>query len=832
MRPAAPHPADFAGTPAPGDAAPVWRAALACAVGIAALYLIYRAYVDGSFAGGISGWRSGERSRMYRLFFGSLVAAVAVVLARPKLAHRVLSLALLLWIVVAFGPTAVASVAAIAAASATLGRRMLRAIAPTAADPLTAVTAGAVAIAAFVGATAALRWHWPAAYGVALATVFVLLRTDLAALSRAFRRWWAPRTAPLKIESLLPWTLLGAVVTVHVAVAARPEVGVDALAMHLQVAMEMARDHRFRFDATRHVWAVMPLGADWIYAVAFQFAGEAGAKLANLAALLLLLAWIVRFGSPDGGTLAPAAIVAAALFASMPLAFAETGSLFIENYWAALLLGATFAGERAVRERSHGWALAAFWLSAGAMQAKVIALLWVAPLLLAVIVALRGRLRALGGRELAAIGLAAVVLAWPYANAWWRTGNPVFPFMNTLFRSPLFDIDAAFNNARYNSPLTWRSGYDVVVHSGRFLEGSGGAAGLHWLVLFPAVFVLVRRDQLRAVVAPLALAACFFVATWQQQSYLRYLYPAFALLAAVGARIVAPGHRAGGVLALSGATLLAAANLALMPAGGWWNATFCLRCGFDPGARARYIATYADQRPVVDWLNANAPGTVVGWLRTEFVGPAGLVSPHWRASWHDYPAWRELREMATPEDLAEFARRRSTMLFLLPQAGADASPMDRVISEFRDRYTTPVLVSGNTQLARWADTADRRLVELPAGLEQLRHNAGVDRTGPRVVFAPRGLAWLELPDPAPTLLSYTVNADCAAGSGRGIVEAAWLDSRGSVQYADSRLVACREDGVGTSGSFFAPRGARGLRVYVGSAGEASFALSAFTVSQR
>jgi hypothetical protein len=516
----------------------------------------------------------------------------------------------------------------------------------------------------------------------------------------------------------------------------------------------------------------------------------------------------------------------------MPLAFAETGSLFIENYWAALLLAATFAGERAVRERSRGWALAALWLSAGAMQAKVIALLWVAPLLLAVIVALRGRLRALGGRELVALALAATVLAWPYANAWWRTGNPVFPFMNTVFRSPLFDIGEAFNNARYNSPLTWRSWYDVVVHSGRFLEGSGGAAGLHWLVLFPAVFLLVRRDQLRAVVAPLVLAACFFVATWQQQSYLRYLYPAFALLAAIGARIVVPGHRAGSALALSGATLLVAANLALMPAGGWWNATFCLRCGFDREARARYIATYADQRPVVDWLNANAPGTVVGWLRTEFAGPAGLASPHWRASWHDYLAWRELREMTTPEDLAEFARRRATMLFLLPQTSADASPMERVIAEFRDRYTAPVLVSGNTQLARWADTPDRRLIELPADLERVQHNPGVERVGPRVVFAARGLAWLELPDPAPTLLSYAITADCDTGSGRGIIQAAWLDGEGSVQYADSRLVACRDDGVGTSGSFFAPTGARGLRVYVGSAGEASFALSAFTVSQR
>ena len=195
-----------------------------------------------------------------------------------------------------------------------------------------------------IGATAALRWHWPAAYAVALAGVFVvLLRSDLTALGDELRDWWAPRAATVRVDGLLPWALLAAVVAVQVAVAARPEVGTDALAMHLEIAIEMARDHRFRFDVTRHVWAVMPLGADWIYAAAFQFGGEAAARLANLGALLLLLAWIVRLGA-GGDRASPPAVVAAALFASAPLAFAETGSLFIENWWTALLLAAACTG--------------------------------------------------------------------------------------------------------------------------------------------------------------------------------------------------------------------------------------------------------------------------------------------------------------------------------------------------------------------------------------------------------------------------------------------------------------------------------------------------------
>ena len=64
------------------------------------------------------------------------------------------------------------------------------------------------------------------------------------------------------------------------------------------------------------------------------------------------------------------------------------------------------------------------------------------------------------------------------------------------------------------------------------------------------------------------------------------------------------------------------------------------------------------------------------------------------------------------------------------------------------------------------------------------------------------------------------------------MQAAWVDGNERLLAADTPYIACRGDGTGATGPFFAPVGARGLRLYVGSAGEASFALSAFTVSQR
>jgi hypothetical protein len=806
-----------------------WRAWIGFAICIAFATLLRGAYVDGRFVS-LAAWQSGQKHEMWNVSAWALAAAVAAVVGSPRIAHRVIALGLGVWAVIAFGPVALAAAALLGAVAAVVGARLQRAFGIPVADPLTATLSGAVVIAAVIAVTAPLKIHWPATYALAFAACLAGFRGDGLAIRRWLSAWWAPRPRATARLAFLPHALLATVVALHVAVAARPEVGHDALAMHLQIAAQLAHDHRFAYDVERHVWAVMPLAGDWLYAAAYQLGGESAAKAVNLGAFLLLLALIARLAqgrsAPNGA--APVALVA--LFASMPLAFAETSSLFIENYWAALLLGATAAAERAAREKSLDWALASLWLAAGAMQAKVIGVLWIAPLLLALAWMLRDRWRALDRRHVAFALAALVVLAWPYANAWWRTGNPVFPFVNTVFRSPYFDTDTAFNNAAYNASLTWRTWYDIVVDSGRFLEGTPGAPGVHWLLLFPALLVLVRRSQLAAVLPLLGLAALFFVAVYLQQSYLRYLYPAFALLTAVAGRIVAPLPLARGPIAFVAALPLVALNLPLMPSGGWWNAGFCRACGFDASARARHVARFAEQRPLVDWLNANAPAARVGWMRSEYAGPAGFTGSMWRASWHDFPAWRELRTFTTPEQMAAFAERRGSDFFVLPRRD-DASAFGQAIGGFRDRYTTAILASGDTLLARWADVPQRRRVTLPDELDRMARNQFVTLEAGRVAFAPRGLAWLELVLESRSL-TYRIVADCAPGEGRGVVNFTWLDEDGTRLSEQSQVYACADDGRVAEASVIAPVRARRCRVYVGSAVDQPFALRSFTLSAR
>ncbi|HEY5308304.1 MAG TPA: hypothetical protein VIK97_07345 [Casimicrobiaceae bacterium] len=797
-----------------------------CVVAVAALWL---AHIDGKFVS-IPGWLEGEQPQMWSLFCGTLIAGIGIVLARPRTAHRVLAVGLLGWSVVAFGPAGVAAVAFLATTACFIGLALLRLLRMDSADLLAGVSIGATAIAAVLAATAAMRIHWPATYALAAGLTIGLLRGEWSRVRSGLLAWWAARPRDCSRTDLLALALLVALAAVHVAVAARPEVGHDALSVHLQIATDMVRDHRFRFDVGAHVWAVMPLGADLLYAAAFQVGGEAAAKATNLAAFGLLVAWIARLARGNERVPCAIATALAAVFASMPLAFAETSTLYIENYWAAMLIGATALAERAVREHDADWGLACLWLAAGALQAKVIGVLWVIPLALALAWALRARLRTFDRRQFAALVAVLAVAAWPYLNAAMRTGNPVFPFMNALFRSPWFDTTQSFNNTRFNAPLTWHTWYDLVVDSGRFLEGAGGAPGLQWLFLFPACLVLLRRAQWPSVLPLLALAGVFFVATWTQQSYLRYLYPALALLTVVAARILAPTVLNRGIIAFAAAVPLVAVNLQLMPSGGWWNSSFCLACSYNPDARARYADHYAEQRRLVAWLNANAPDARVGWLRLDFAGPAGLTGPVWLVSWHDWQAWKEVVDFTTADEFAAYARKRGTDFFILPRFDGP-TPFERAIVEFRDRYTTPIRVSGGSVLARWADLPDRRRLSLPKDFDPASHNAGVVREPERITFAPRGLYWSEFPLDS-RAVTYQITPACSPGAGRGVVNLVWLDDHGETLRDDTQYYACSDNHQIIESSEVAPPHAERVRVFVGSAVDAPFALSMFTLSAR
>jgi hypothetical protein len=330
------------------------------------------------------------------------------------------------------------------------------------------------------------------------------------------------------------------------------------------------------------------------------------------------------------------------------------------------------------------------------MQAKLIGLVWIAPLVLCVgYVVLRkaGGLRAVDRRALVLMLLATALAAWPYANAWFRTGNPVFPFMNALFRSPYFDVAESFTNPLYVVSLRPESIYDLFVSSGRFIEGLDGAAGFHWLLLLPLiVFGFVGRRP-AAWWFCLSLAVLFFVVVFSQQAYLRYLLPFFFLITVLGGWALgdfSPTRTRRMALLLVGG-LLCLLNLQFRVAGGLINGTLCLPCSIESHARAEYVATYLPDRTVAAYLNDALPDARVGFFAVNGPGASGYVGYSRAANWHDVDVYTALRSAGSAEDVLALARRfRLTHAVFLEPFAEGKDPPIPAVSAFRDKYTSPV----------------------------------------------------------------------------------------------------------------------------------------------
>jgi len=542
-----------------------------------------------------------------------------------------------------------------------------------------------------VGAAAGLKMHFAPVYAFLLLAPLGLAWRDVR--STADKLWLAASTPRTHSRTELAWLVLALVVyVVHVFLVARPEVSYDASTMHLQIAALMAEEHRFRFDATRYAWALMPLGADWAYSVAYMLAGETAARGANLAFATILCAVVFQLARRHSSR--EMALASVVLMASTPLAFAETSSLYIENLWTAFLMASLLVALefRLHRVTGAGALPVLALLAAGAMQCKVIGAIWLAPLLLAVLWYARhaSSPRLPRARGVLVMMLAAVLGLWPYANAWLRSGNPVFPFMNTVFRSPLASTTESFDNPLYRAPLLPWSPYEIVVQSHRFIEGVDGAAGFHWLLLMPLVLVLLIRRRVGEHWLCAGLGAAFFVGVFTQQAYLRYLYPAFALLAVLGAWALSEfgNRRVTRIAVLVAGGILCGLHVRLVYTANWTTSQLCIGCAFDRHSRDAFTAYYMPDRRVAEYLNGNLHDARVGFLMLHGPSPAGFTGYSRSSNWHDTRFYWRVAAAATVEDIEALVREFKLTHIVYRTSRPDLETP--VIIEFREKRSKPV----------------------------------------------------------------------------------------------------------------------------------------------
>lgn len=644
------------------------------------------------------GWFShGERWRTaahldYFAGFLAFVLGVLALAARRRWRALPVGVASAVVMAAAFGQLgALATVVWFALSCVLLGRLVLRRW-PEVGD----VECGLVGMVGH-GTVVGLLVAWPVnhagVYALLLTLPMWFARADAAALLRRGRDWFVterrPGAAGLGDEAVA--AAVAAIALVHLLVVAMPETGHDALVSHLLMPARIAFRSVWEFDVATHAWCVMPALGDWLYTIGYVLAGESGARLVNLACVLLL-GRLVFDAARWLGAERVAALCAVLVFLTTPLTLTETSSLFIEGMWSCCVVGAALAVVRAVArgtaasERS-GLLVVAGVLAGGGMSAKLVTLLSLP--LLALLLAARWRTwwpehrRALAGAMVAL----AVVGSQPYVRAWWLTGNPVFPFFNGVFRSPYFPQENFAAPDVFARGTTWDVLYRMTFDSGRYLEASAGAAGFQWLLLVvPAVLGFSVVGHRRALVlAGFAAATLWLV--FSQTAYLRYVFPTFAIASALAGAAVAgalPRTR-GGLLLVGSVVATVVLNLVCFTTGGYNHQV--------------HLPVLLGERAALDHLAVRQPLRVAERLVNELnreMTPVALFGPAMAAdlradvlvpNWYCHTFAAEVRAATTAEALGELLAGRRVRHLLLVDGWEDEAARERVRAVSREVRT-------------------------------------------------------------------------------------------------------------------------------------------------
>jgi glycosyltransferase involved in cell wall biosynthesis len=589
------------------------------------------------------GWKRFVR---YTEFYA--VLAIILMSVAPRFFAAVVTALLVVCTAIAVGPAPLLATAFFLLSANALGARLLgRGKQPAPEHHFCATLLGTALYILPMTLVARLPVNYPWAWGALLAVPILVdirgVRDRIAALGRALLPAEAPSRAARAGLAVLVFVLVA-----HWFVVLKPENGADALSMHLAIPMNIAVNHAMTYQPARIVWAVMPMGADFAYSIVYLGGGEYATHLLDFAMLLIVVGLLYRAARRWLGP-GPSYLVAAS-FAATPIVQLVTGSLFVENVLAAMILGLMTAiwlfGDTGDRRYFY----LAMVLGGAALSVKFGALAFVA---FAVPFAFGGARRQW---KLCALGAALLLItaAPPYAIAYAKTGNPLFPFLNGKFHSKLLAPGTELRDDRYRERLTWRLPYDMTVQSIRYYEGQDGSLGFQYLVLGPLglLGLLMARQRPAVSAATVALGAGLVIMNSEPNA--RYVYAAIPLVLVPAASLMgwlAANQRA---LYRSLIVFLVAAtglNAYFLPSSSYYHKDFSLRIPLSRAEHERYLGEVAPKRKVIAWYSQHHPDSTVLFAEDSLI--AGATGDVYENHWHQVSNWVRIRET---QDLASMRR--------------------------------------------------------------------------------------------------------------------------------------------------------------------------------
>ena len=618
-------------------------------------------------------WDTVGLERLARFTGLFLAAAVPILLLVPWSFAAFVASLMVLGAVLAVGPLPVVAVALFLVSSNVVGRALARP-GRDKSWPHVATLAGIAIYIALMTLLSFFPVNYPLVWvGILLVPVALNWRS-LALPAMPELRSWCERCAA---------AFFAFVMLMHWIVVLGPEKSADGLSMHLAVATNIANRHMLTFQPATLVWSVMPKGADLAYGIVTVLGGEYAARLLNFAVLLMLAGLIyaaLRRALPPAVSL-----FLAALFATTPLVQLVTGSLFVENLLAAMILGAFLALWEFAESGRGRWLYTAALLGGGALAVKLWAAVFIALAAPFAVWEADRRRAALAGA--AAIAILAVTGLPMYAIAWWKTGNPIFPFKNEIVHSSLLDPHAIFQDNEFRQPLTWKTPYDLAFRTHAYYEGQNRTLGFPYTLVLPLGILGVFFTFSRRSLASLVIAAGAAIAILATEPNLRYVYAAMPLLfLPFGALLewLRPGrilYRTVIGLLIAGGLL----NLYFMPGSSWYHKDFHMRSPFSQAARQRYLSEQAPIRVAMFQFNRAHPGASIFQANDEdLADPLGDV---YAGGWHQFNRLLQLRRATSVGDLAALFEQWNVHYFSWRKNDPGEQRDPPVLSEFLDSCT-------------------------------------------------------------------------------------------------------------------------------------------------
>jgi 4-amino-4-deoxy-L-arabinose transferase-like glycosyltransferase len=383
------------------------------------------------------------------------------------------------------------------------------------------------------------------------------------------------RLPALDIEFKVLLILSAFVFTINLSWAVAPETRYDALNYHLAVPRIYLEQHGLVDLYFFHSYFAHLV--EMFFAFCMALHGQIVAKFANALIGLLTTFGVYSLGAmiftPGVGAWA------AAFFGTVPLTCWLTGTAHSDLTLALFILAATLSLLNWNRTDKISWIMVTGILAGSAVAVKLNAMYAAIGIGLALcgLLLMNPEPTAMRTRTLAVLAFSAALIAMPwFVMAYVHTGNPIFPLLNGLFKSPKWDISNTLMNA---SDFGMGKGFSQLLRlpfrmtfdSTRFGEGlPRGALGPLLLLFVPFGLILLvkKNSEARIVGVIAAVYLLLWAQTFQYGRYYIVILPLVALLGIAGLNLLARTAFAAAVVRIA-LLILLVFQVAILPVLFW-----------------------------------------------------------------------------------------------------------------------------------------------------------------------------------------------------------------------------------------------------------------------